>query len=185
MPISLVCSPPFLKVKTVAMKQGQPRQRPTIWSTATSAKTRMQGDNDQDVVDKQNKQGDYKRWTKDPLPLVGDLYFDMLDQKYEMGKKHSDLHWLHRCSYMFLTPWRRRRQSQGDPQLGYISTPLLSLVGYIHILSWNHITEGHFSSDTLGLPVALGGRVRPLQLSWDCCVEHNLNDRRSGHYYHI
>ena len=55
------------------MKQGQSGWTPNDLIDGNFRQTRIQGDNlnDQDVVEKQNKLNDFKKWTKDRLPLVG------------------------------------------------------------------------------------------------------------------
>ena len=99
----------------------------------------------------------------DETPLASwlrDLNFDMLDQRYELGKKtlsylDSTNAAIRRWSYSWLHD--RDEDDLRETHPGYISTPLLCLARYIETIQLR-------PSDTMmELPVAPGGRIGPLE----------------------
>ena len=92
-----------------------------------------------------NVNGDFKRRTKDCLPLwLENLCFHMLDQKYGLGRKHSVLPWLLRCNSFHLDG---DNDDVRERTWIYKEGPLVS-GGILHILPISKpYNWGHFSSD--------------------------------------
>ena len=77
------------------MKQGPGRS--TIWSTATSAENRIQGDNDQDVVEQQKRP---QKVDERPLASGWRTYASICwIRSTDWGRKHYVLPWFLRCSH--------------------------------------------------------------------------------------